>query len=507
MIPLKLTVNNFLCYGDAAPTLDLEGLHVVCLCGDNGHGKSALLDAVTWALWGKARGRTQDELVHFGRDEMLVDLEFSARDARYRVVRRRAVAGGRKRAGASDLQLQVWDGDGFRPITGNIIRGTQAEIDRVTGMDYDTFINSAFLLQGRADEFTNKTPADRKEVLAKILDLGYYDRLEERAKERRDEKAGRANGVHDELDRIGRELAKSGRFRSELETVEIDLGTVAADLKSLRDSRDELKARVLGLQTLGTELEALRRKVPEMERDIDSLDRETRKRQGRIDGYREIIGRRSEVEEGLATLEKVRVRYEEMTWARDRMDSLGKRSSDLERRIDRERATLEEEVRQLESMVEHDLRPKAESAPAAEAELRVQQERLEGLAEKEREVEQGRRRVQALAASAGQLQATSDALKKEGLELKDKLALVQQLAPGRPLPPVRLRAGAGRLRAAVPQLRRTDRAQAGRVPPERRIPQVVGGGEGPVGSGCGPAGGVAPERAEGGPARHRHPGA
>ncbi len=425
MIPLKLTLKNFLCYGDAAPTLDLEGLHVACLCGPNGHGKSALLDAVTWALWGKARGRTQDELVHFGRDEMLVDLEFSARDDRYRVVRRRAVAGGRRRAGASDLQLQVWGGDGFRPITGNVIRGTQAEIDRVTGMDYDTFVNSAFLLQGRADEFTNKTPADRKEVLAKILDLGYYDRLEERAKERRDERAGRARGVQDELDRAGQELARSGRFRSELATVEIDLRGVAAEMKSLRDSRDELKARVLGLQDLSTELEGLRRKIPEMERDIDGLERESRQRRERIDGYRETIARRSEVEQGLAALERVRVRYEEMSRARDRRDSLSNRSSDLERLIDRERTNLEADVRRLEGDV-GDLRPKAESAPEAEARLRVQRERLEGLGEQEREVERGRGRLQALAASKGQLQAASEALKKEGLELRDKLAMVQR---------------------------------------------------------------------------------
>ena len=424
MIPLKLTVKNFLCYGDAAPTLDLEGLHVVCLCGRNGHGKSALLDAITWALWGKARGRTQDELVHFGRDEMLVDLEFSARDAQYRVTRRHAVSGGRRRAGSSDLQLQMRGGDGFHPITGNTIRGTQAEIDRVTSMDYDTFINSAFLLQGRADEFTNKTAGDRKEVLAKILDLGYYDRLQERARQRTVEKAGRADGVQDELDRMGRELAKSGRFRSELKAVEIDLRTVSAEAESRRDSRDELKVRVVGLQTLGTELEELRRKIPEMERDVDSLDRETRKRQGRIDGHREIIGRRSEIEAGLADLETVRVRYEEMARARDQVESLTKRGFDLEKRIDRERANLEGNARQLESKIEDDLRPKAGSAPAVEAELKVQQGRLGDLAEKEREVEQRRRQAQSLAASTGQLQATANALKNEGLELKDKLDLV-----------------------------------------------------------------------------------
>ena len=426
MIPLKLTLKNFLCYGDAVPTLDLEGLHLVCLCGRNGHGKSALLDAITWALWGKARGRTHDELIRFGRDEMLVDLEFSARDERYRVTRRHAAGSGRRRTGSSDLQLQVQAGDGFQPITGNTIRGTQVEIDRITGMDYDTFINSAFLLQGRADEFTNKAPGARKEVLAKILDLGYYDRLEDRAKRRTVEKRGKAEGVQSELERMGQELARSGRYRYELETVEADLKTVAVELESRRESRDGLRASVVGLRTLGTELEELRRKVPEQERDIEGLDRETRERTGRIESYRELISRRREVEEGFVALQEVQVRYEEMNRARDQMDGLTKRRSDQERRIEGERARLEEEARQLQRSVEQDLRPKAESATTAEAELKTQQSRLDSLAEKEREVEQRRRRVQVLAASTGQLQATADRLKTEGLELKEKLELVRR---------------------------------------------------------------------------------
>ncbi len=50
-------------------------------------------------------------------------------------------------------------------------------------MDYDTFINSAFLVQGRADEFTMKPPAERKRILADILGLGQYDAWEGRARE------------------------------------------------------------------------------------------------------------------------------------------------------------------------------------------------------------------------------------------------------------------------------------------------------------------------------------
>ena len=81
MIPLRLSIKNFMCYRDDVPDLDLEGIHVACLSGENGHGKSALFDAMTWALWGNARASTHEELIHQGQSDMAVELEFSARVA------------------------------------------------------------------------------------------------------------------------------------------------------------------------------------------------------------------------------------------------------------------------------------------------------------------------------------------------------------------------------------------------------------------------------------------
>ena len=63
MIPQKLSLRNFMCYREDAPPLDFTGIHLACISGDNGHGKSALLDAITWALWGRARAKTDDELI------------------------------------------------------------------------------------------------------------------------------------------------------------------------------------------------------------------------------------------------------------------------------------------------------------------------------------------------------------------------------------------------------------------------------------------------------------
>ena len=184
MVPARLTVRNFLCYGDDCPPLELEGIGLACLTGANGHGKSALMDAMTWALWGKARGRTVDALVHHGRDSMEVDFEFLVGSSRYRVIRRRTRIGGRG-ASRADLQFQMWTGEEWRPLTGNSLYDTERAIEHTIKLSYETFINSALLLQGKADLFTAAGAADRKKVLAEILSLEQYDRLEAAAKDLR----------------------------------------------------------------------------------------------------------------------------------------------------------------------------------------------------------------------------------------------------------------------------------------------------------------------------------
>src|SRR3989304_8688178 len=77
MIPLKLQVKNFLSYGSDIQEIDFRPYHLICLSGKNGHGKSALLDAITWAVWGQARKVTNavkadQNLLHLGQTQMMV---------------------------------------------------------------------------------------------------------------------------------------------------------------------------------------------------------------------------------------------------------------------------------------------------------------------------------------------------------------------------------------------------------------------------------------------------
>jgi exonuclease SbcC len=92
MIPLKLSIKNFLSYGPTVQTIDFEPYHLICLNGKNGHGKSALLDALTWALWGQARKiagtlKPDEQLLRLGQTQMMVSLDFLIHNKHYRIRR------------------------------------------------------------------------------------------------------------------------------------------------------------------------------------------------------------------------------------------------------------------------------------------------------------------------------------------------------------------------------------------------------------------------------------
>ncbi len=87
-------------------------------------------------------------------------------------------------------------------------------------LSYDTFINSAFLMQGRADEFTVKPPNERKRVLGDILGLGHYDDMAERARFLARERGAEIKQVQQRLLDLDMRLRAKPELREEERAVE-----------------------------------------------------------------------------------------------------------------------------------------------------------------------------------------------------------------------------------------------------------------------------------------------
>lgn len=432
MIPLKLHIRNFLSYREQAPVLDLAGVHTACLCGDNGHGKSALLDAITWCLWGQARGQTQDDLVAYGAEDCRVELEFLARGSRYRAIRSRSRAGGRRRQGVSDLQLQVLgerDGGTPQAASGNSIRETQGKIEQLVGMDYPTFINSAFLLQGRADEFTNKTPAERKAVLAAILGLEAYDRYQGLARVKQRESQAEAERLEGSLAQIQRELAELGDPAAELAEVDGLLAELNGQLGERRGQAEELRERVNQLESQAAALTEQQRLLAQAEGEIGELTAAIGAAEERLAGYRRLLEQAEEIASGVEELAQARRRFEELEDTRRAAAARQQERNELQQAINIQQARLETEMEQLRRRVERELKPKAAAEAELTAALDKARQSLEGLAAGEREVAAGRSRMQALADGIGETRATMERYAAEGKQLGEKLHLLENTDP------------------------------------------------------------------------------
>ena len=385
MIPLRLTLQNFMCYRDDVPTLDLESIHVACLCGDNGHGKTALLDAMTWALWGRARAGTQEELIHQGRLDMYVELDFLSRGQRYRVIRRYSRSG-RTRQGHPLLELQIVTEDGATPLTEGVSRETQARITKLIHMDYDTFINTAFLKQGDADRFTTSTPSKRKETLAEVLDLSYYGKLEERAKERGREAQMESAKVDSEVEWRRREIARRPQDEENLAGVITALERIERDVAAQGEVVDGLRSSVQLLRERRNELADIHSGLSAKRNDIKLLETQVGNLASRVGAYESAVSREQETRQGFDELQSLRAEQALL----DR--GLGRKTElDAERfRLDREIAVQHERLSgtsaYLRTAIDRD-RPRAESLGAIES-------RIAGLVQEETDVQRNRERLE-----------------------------------------------------------------------------------------------------------------
>ena len=425
MIPLRLDLNNFLCYREGVPTLDFTGIHLACLCGPNGHGKSALLDAITWCLWGKARGKSQDELISYGADECRVQLDFSSRDENYRVIRSHSRGGGRRRQGTTDLQLQLLSGEEAVAVTGNTIRESQAKIEQTVGMDYDTFINSAFLLQGRADEFTNKPPAERKAILAKILSLQTYDLLQQRAKIRLAQADNAATELGGRLGEIRRQVEDIGDPSEELTGIDLRLTQVNQNLDLHRRESDELRRQFTQLEARQPQLEAMQTQMEGLRRDLEHLGLEEGAFQARIQQFQQTADQAGSIREALGRLVEARDQLHQMEQARNAFDQLNQQRAPLLLAIQEVRTRLEAQIQTLQAQVEVELPAKAQREPELINQSEELDRRHDGLPHQQEELAQLREKAQALAAQVGETKSTALRYEAEGKELNAKLGLLQ----------------------------------------------------------------------------------
>jgi exonuclease SbcC len=421
MVPRQLVLRNFMSYGEGPNLLDFTGWHIACMSGSNGHGKSALFDAVTWALWGRCRAKREDDVVRQGATNAEVEFEFGIGEGVYRVVRKRTI---RRSAGQTTLELHVRYDGAWKTATGATVNETQAAILTILRLSYDTFINSAFLMQGRADEFTIKPPGDRKKVLGEILGLGRYDELAERARAVARERELALKEARSRLDDLDTAIAAEPLVLNEEREVErqvtqnaLDQSEQSTQLRRLQDRREDL-------QRAATALQAARRRYGELANLVVQDEERCAKLELFIAKCDLLIAQSDEITRGHAELQAARATLEAMNQVEVQRMRLHTRILELERAISAietgVRAEVEKERRQA---AQH--RGLADKVPQLSTEIGALTIHVAGLPLAEKTLAEVRARREEASATVAALESENDALGKQRTTLRDRLKLLK----------------------------------------------------------------------------------
>lgn len=341
-------------YGDAR--LDLTHVSVACLNGLNGSGKSALLDAITWALWESARAGSE-ELVRLGQNEMWVDLCFSLEGQIYRVRRSRRKSYTRKGDLASSkgtLDFQIWQVgvSGWLSLNASSMRETQKRLRELLRMDYETFISSVYLRQGRADEFTLRSAAERKQVIADILGLDSLDRLQALCRQEARQCKGRIQVLEAGMDRQP-DLEKGfSACQEEMESLGLELAGLDAELERSGFELLQLQEQIGRLHHLKIKFEHGEIRLAELKALLENLRQRRQELLLQKQKLEALLALENDVSARLQDFEKLKAESELLDHKSAEYDAVSSRRMELRSAIAMWQGRLEVELEHLQALLQ-----------------------------------------------------------------------------------------------------------------------------------------------------------
>jgi DNA repair protein SbcC/Rad50 len=356
MIPINLSISGFLSYRDPVE-VDFTQFELACIAGANGAGKSSILDAITWALFGQARKR-DDSVINMQSEIAEVELIFEYEKNHYRVTRTNP----RNKSTLLEFHIaQVSENSepstlnpppsnfNWKPLTERATRATQTRIEETLRLDYETFVNAAFFLQGKADQFTQQRPGDRKRILASILGLEIWEVYRRRIVDRRKIVDAEITALDGRIAEINVELAEEDARRTRLAELEAELGRLGDQRATQEKTLDTIKQSAAALQENRKLMDQLNRQLETAQKRQVELETRLDQRQSERENHAKILGRAAEIEAAYQEWQAARVELARWDETAAQFREHEKRRDEPRLEIEAERARLTQELQTLEA--------------------------------------------------------------------------------------------------------------------------------------------------------------
>ena len=173
MIKFKeLSYKNFLSVGNSPITIDLDRTSSTLITGHNGSGKTTIIEAITYCLYGKPYRKVKlGNLINsVNKKALLTTIDFETNGKQYTVKR-----------GEKPKVFEIYEEGKLLDSEGNS-RETQQKLERILGMDFQIFTQIVVINQNRFEPFLELAPADRRRIVEEILDISVFGFMAEEAK-------------------------------------------------------------------------------------------------------------------------------------------------------------------------------------------------------------------------------------------------------------------------------------------------------------------------------------
>ncbi len=407
---VSLEMHNFRKFKDAEISFP-DG--IIGLVGNNGAGKSTIIEAIGWALYGNRAARTsKDEIKRQGAgrsDDCWVKLIFELGGNTYEVFR---IISGK----STDARVKV---NGL--IAASSTQGATQFLEKRLGMDYDSFYTSIVAKQQELNALSNKSPAERKKSMLRMLKI---DVLEEAIKRVREDRRNK--------EKLLEFMKKSLKDIHELEREKEEKEKA---LKEYQRRKAEKEERVAELEKALREIEERRRVEKEKAEKFNELERRRRLLEERKKIKESMLKQKIEEKEMLENkareYEKMRdaiVQYEEVSKIKEEMENDRKKYYEREN-LKKEISVLQEDIHKIEKEI-----------AKLEEKLREEEKYIGDFEEFKRKLEEIEKEIEDAESKLKEEMAERKTITKKIEEIKRKIENIRELGPesncptcGRPL--------------------------------------------------------------------------
>lgn len=255
--------------------LDLSRISEAAIIGENGAGKSKLMEAAIWCLYGRPIRGNVDAKIRDGRLGMWVRTTWDRDGQSVVVMRSRSTE---TKAGESGLAVQI---DGQRE-TRHTISETQELLDSLIGLTRDQLLAGPWMAQGRSAELMELRPAGRKALLHSLFGLDAMEAYHERAKARL-AGAVAAHGALAERYRLA-QVEVDGQLDAERRLSVLEDESARANEVVARATADleRLRSEAIRLREEAAEAAQLDRAMTERRAELDRVTAEGGRLNGRM---------------------------------------------------------------------------------------------------------------------------------------------------------------------------------------------------------------------------------